>query len=116
MVDQQTNWIDNELNEIGTTTNFTGERLPTLKLETAKITKFLIDKTNPFATWTDTKNNCVKAIIPVLHKNEKKNLWLNKKNPLYRQIMERLKKGQVEFAVSTTGNQKETRYTIVEED
>ena len=57
-----------------------------------------------------------KAIIRVTHKETRKNLWLNVKNPLYGQIIESGKKGTIEFRVSTTGTQNDTRYAIVEED
>ena len=107
------NWLDEECKN-NSTSGFTGEKLPTLKLEQNKITKFSIDFTTPFNKWSDGK--ITKAIIPVTHKNEKKNIWLNVKNPLYKEIIERGRKGQTEFAVSTVGSQSDTRYTIVEED
>lgn len=114
MTDPQTNatdWLEQELAQIQAPT---GDRLPSLKLESGKITKFIVDFSNPFGVWSD--ENGTKAIIPVTHKGEKKNLWLNKKNPLYREICEKGKSGQSEFSISTTGSQKDTRYTIVEED
>jgi hypothetical protein len=58
----------------------------------------------------------VKAMIPVMHKEEKKLLWVNKKNPLYHQMLDKIKTGQTKFKVSTTGSQNDTRYTLVEED
>jgi flagellin-like hook-associated protein FlgL len=108
------NWLQEELDATATHTEFNGEVLP-LKLETGKITKFKIDFTNKFNTWTSA-DGVVKAIIPVEHKGEKKNLWVNKRNPLYQEITKRGIKGQINFAVSTVGTQKETRYTIVDED
>ena len=114
MTETQTNWLDSEI--ANTQTEFTGERLPTLKLEVGKITTFSVDFSQPFNKWTDNATKVMKAIIPVTHKGEKKNLWLNTKNPLYAEICKKGKAGQKEFKVSTTGSQKETRYTIVEED
>ena len=108
-------WMESELESLHTSATPTGERLPALKLEAGKITKFTVDFTNKFNTWTSS-DGVVKAIIPVTHKSEKKNLWLNKQNPLYQQIVQLGAKGQENFAVSTVGSQKETRYTIVEED
>lgn len=110
------NWIDEEINSIQKP--MTEERLPSLKLETNKITKFEIDFRKPFEKWNGEQNGkpVQKAIIPVVHKGERKNFWCNVKNPIYREICERGKKGQVEFVVSTTGSQKDTRYTIVEEE
>lgn len=115
MTEQQTNttnWLDEE--KKNTTSSPAGERLPTLKLETGKITRFTVDFSNPFYKWKD--GEVTKAIIPVTHKGEKKNIWLNTKNPLYHSIIESGIKGQKEFAVSTVGSQKDTRYTIVEDE
>lgn len=111
---EQTNWLDEEAKQLNTTTNF-GEKLPALKLEAGKIVEFTIDFSKQFNKWQNPDKS-VKAIIPVTHKGEKKNLWLNVKNPLYGQLIEAGKKGQTTFKVSTAGTQKETRYTIVVED
>ena len=115
MTEIQTNWLDKEI-ENTHNTEFTGERFPTLKLEAGKITTFEVDFAQPFNKWTGGSPAVTKAIVPVLHKAEKKNIWLNVKNPLYADICRRGKNGQKVFKVSTTGSQKETRYTIVEED
>ena len=111
------NWLDEETKNLNTSTDF-GERLPPLKLEVGKITKFAVDFSKPFKKWNKVEGNTTttKAIIPVTHKDEKKVLWLNVKNPLYGQLCEAGKRGQTEFRVSTTGTQKDTRYAIVEED
>jgi len=112
----QTNtWLEEEALSLHTTATPTGERLPALKLESGKITKFTVDFAQKFNTWT-SPDGVIKAIIPVQHKGEKKNLWMNKSNPLYGQLVQRGSKGQKDFAVSTVGSQKETRYTIVDED
>ncbi|MFA5395272.1 MAG: hypothetical protein WC346_04560 [Methanogenium sp.] len=121
MTDEQTNNLTNWLEEESKTLNINsdfGERLPSLKLEVGKVTKFTVDFSKPFNKWNETKNGktLTKAIIPVLHKGEKKNLWLNVKNPLYGQLIEAGKNGQTEFSVSTTGTQADTRYAIVTED
>ncbi|MDD2657677.1 MAG: hypothetical protein PHD43_23340 [Methylococcales bacterium] len=112
---EPTNWLDEEIKN--TQTEFTGEKLPTLKLEVGKITTFTVDFSIPFNKWTGEsgKKKVTKAIIPVTQKGEKKNLWLNVQNPLYSEICKRGKAGQKEFKVSTTGTQSDTRYTIVEE-
>lgn len=114
---KQLNWLDEELKSTTTpTTEY--EKLETLKLEDGKIVTFKIDFSQPFKKWTKTENGktVTKAIIPVAHKDVKKNLWLNVKNPLYHELCEAGKKGQVEFKVSTTGTQNNTRYKIVVED
>lgn len=112
----QLDWLDKELENSQTLP--AGERLPALKLEVGKLTTFTVDFSNPFNKWTGEsgKSKVTKAIIPVTHKGEKRNLWLNVKNPLYAEICRRGKAGQTEFRVSTTGTQADTRYTIVEED
>jgi len=115
MADKITNWLEDESKELNTNTNF-GEKLPALKLEAGKIVEFTVDFSQPFNKWIDNSNGTVKKIIPVTHKGEKKNLWLNVKNPLYVQLIEAGKNGQTTFKVSTTGTQKETRYMIVTED
>jgi len=112
---KETSWIDEELKDL-TTPNSNYEKLESLKLEAGKIVKFTIDFSNPFDKWQDPKNGTIKAIIPVTHKEVKKNFWLNIKNPLYRELCERGKKGETTFAVSTNGSQKDTKYSIVEED
>lgn len=108
-----TNWIEEEVTK--TQTQPTGERLPPLKLEAGKIVSFTIDFTNPFNKWSDGQG-VTKALIPVTHKEEKKILWMNTKNPLYHELLLKGKTGQTSFKVSTTGTAKETRYSIVEED
>lgn len=115
MTDTQIDWIDEELKNISTpNTNY--EKLESLKLEAGKIIKFTIDFSKPFEKWTDPKTGTVKAIIPVTHKEVKKNFWLNVKNPLFHELLDRGRKGEVTFAVSTNGSQKDTKYSIVEED
>lgn len=114
---QNLTWLDEELTNLQAQTQTLNiEQRPTLKLEAGKVTKFSVDFTKPFASWIDKDKGTTKKILPVTHKGEKKYLWLNTKNPLYRRLAEAGKKGQTEFAVSTTGSQKETRYTLVEED
>lgn len=107
-------WIDEEVSNTQTKAP-TGERLPALKLESEKITTFVVDFSNPFSKWSDGKG-VTKALIPVVHKTDRKILWLNTKNPLYGKLLLRGKKGQYTFKVSTTGTATDTRYTIVEED
>lgn len=114
---KETNWLEEESKNT-TQPNETFERLESLKLENGKITSFKVDFSQPFKKWTkiDNGKTTVKAIIPVLHKEVRKSLWLNVKNPLYSQLIEEGKKGVTDFKVSTTGTQAETRYAIVVED
>lgn len=112
------NWIEEETKNIQTpVSDF--EKLESLKLENGKVITFKVDFSNPFKKWNKQEINgktTTKAIIPVTHKETKKNLWLNVKNPLYSQLLEAGKKGIVEFKVSTVGTQNDTRYTIVTDD
>lgn len=112
----QVNWLDKESEELNKQASFDGEKLPALQFEEGKIVKFKIDFSEPFKQFDDTENKCVKAIIPVEHKGEKKILWLNKRNPLYREIVNKGKEGVTEFAVSQTGSKANTKYHLVEED
>lgn len=107
-------WLKEEISNKPTNQEF--EALEPLKLETNKITTFSVDFSKPFAKWNDMSNGITKAIIPVMHKEVRKNLWLNVRNPLYSEICSRGLAGQTTFKVSTVGTQKDTRYTIVEED
>lgn len=74
-----------------------------------------IDFSEPFKKWTDTENNAIKKIIPV-HVGEVDLVWwLNVKNPIYKQIMEKGANGQTEFTVLQTGNKQTTKYILVED-
>lgn len=108
------NWLKEEISNKPINQEY--ETLEALKLETNKITTFSVDFSKPFSKWNDMSNGTTKAIIPVMHKEVRKNLWLNIRNPLFQEICSRGLKGQTTFKVSTTGTQKDTRYTIVEDD
>lgn len=112
------NWLEEETKNLKGSSSGDYEKLESVKLESGKIVKLTIDFSKPFNKWTETKDGktVIKAIIPVTHKDIKKNLWLNTKNPLYGILCEAGKKGQTEFKISTTGSQKDTKYTLVEED
>lgn len=107
------NWLKIEQENL-ISTKFDGEILPALKLEEGKIVTFMVDFSKEFGKWTD--GTVIKKIVPVTHKEEKKNLWLNVKNPLYKQIVDKGINGQTVFKVSTVGHAQDTRYTIVEEE
>ena len=113
-----TNWMNEELNTITTQTENNQTYLPSMKFEENKIVEFTVDFTNKFTKWQGTGGRnggtVTKAIIPVMHNNEKKVLWLNVKNPLYHELVKRGSSGQKVFKVIQTGKQKETKYNIVE--
>jgi hypothetical protein len=110
-----TDWLDEEIKNISPAPA-EYEKLEALKLETGKVFSFIVDFSKPFAKWENKANGIIKAIIPVEHKGVKKVLWLNVKNPLYREICERGKKGITKFNVSVSGSQKDTKYNLVEID
>ena len=117
MTEEQTkaNWLDKEAETLDKQTNFDGESLPALKLEENKVSSFEIDFSEPFREWVDNENNATKAIIPVTEKDVKKVWWLNKKNPIYKDIVHAGRNGQTNFKVMQTGNQKNTKYNLVKE-
>ena len=110
-------WIDEELKTIASG-SLDIERLPTVKFESGKVTEIVIDSSKPFPTWTGkskgSDKEVTKYIIPCTVKGEKMNFWCNKKNPLARELMTRMKEGKTTFRIIQTGNQAETRYTIIE--
>ena len=85
-------WLTNEEEELNKQTTFDGEKLPSLQFEENKVTAFTVDFTEPFNEWEDTENKSTKAIIPVSQGEVKLNLWLNKKNPLYKDLIHAGKK------------------------
>ena len=111
---KKVNWLEEEAEELKNT-SFDGERLPALKLEENKIAEIEIDFSNPFEEWTSEDGN-LKKIVPVTMKGEKLVWWLNVKNPVYNKIVKRGLEGQTKFKVLQTGTQKNTRYTLIEDD
>jgi len=109
------NWLEAEAEELDKQTSFTGEKLPSLQFEENKVIRFTVDFEVPFGAYDDTTNKCVKAIIPVEQNGVKKILWLNKKNPLYKDLVHKGREGQREFVVIQTGNKASTKYSLVEE-
>jgi len=108
-------WIKEELEELEENSPFDGERKPALQLEENKPVKMKIDFSEPFKKWVDTENNTVKKIVPVHVGAVDLVWWLNVKNPIYKQIMEKGADGQTEFTVLQTGNKKTTKYILVED-
>lgn len=111
---EETNWLNKELEEVKNTA-FDEDRKPALKLEENKIVKMTIDFTNPFEKWIDNENNTIKKIIPVKVGAGEFVWWLNVKNPVYSQIIEKGSKGQTEIKVLQTGNKQTTKYTLIED-
>jgi ribonuclease BN (tRNA processing enzyme) len=110
---EESNWLQKEAEETKNTA-FDEDRSPALKLEENKITEITVDFSIPFEKWEDEENHTVKKIIPVTSKGEKFVWWLNVKNPVYGQIVNKGLEGQTVFKVLQTGNKQNTKYTLVE--
>ena len=112
-------WIQEELATIKEAKKDYVEK-PSLKLEEDKITEFSVDFNEKFDSWIDPQDNTVKKIIPVMAKNAEgkeveHNLWINVRNPLYRQLLDDGSKGITQFKVHRTGQKKNTRYNLIKE-
>ena len=110
---EETNWLTKEAEKLKETT-FDGERLPALKLEENKITEIVVDASKEFDSWKDTESNAVKKLVPVSVGEEKFIWWLNVRNPIYSQMIEKLQTKQTKFKILQTGTQNKTRYALVE--
>lgn len=110
-------WLDEE--EKNLIKPITGERLPSLKLEQKKVTQITIDFSKPFEKWDGDYQGkkITKAIIPctVTGDATRYNFWLNKKNPLFAQLIRSGREGKTTFKIIATGTQTDTRYNIVDE-
>lgn len=112
-------WLQAEEERIATQGETVFEKLPAMKFEENKLIEITILYDQPFASYetTDMKGGkVVKAIIPILHNNEKKNLWLNKRNPLYKDIIKLGKDNPAKLAiikVMQTGQKQNTKYILV---
>ena len=111
--DMNTNWLDQEQKELEQSKPDM-ERQPSLKLEENKVTEFDVDFSKPFEKWEDSENNVIKAMIPVIQGGEEKLFWLNTKNPTYRKIIDAGKTGQKTFKIMRTGQNKDTRFILVD--
>ncbi len=110
-----TNWLEEEAEEINKQATYEGEKLPSLQFEEGRIVEFEVDFSKKFAEYNDQTNKVVKAIIPVTEKGVKKILWLNKKNPLYGEMILAGKNGQNKFKVIQIGSKANTKYNLVRE-
>jgi len=109
---EQINWLEEEILQNQVPSDY--EKLPSLKLLPNKLTEIEVDFNKQFEKWTDSETKTTKAIIPVKLAGVRHNFWLNTKNPLYHQLLEKGKMGIVKFKVLQTGTQKDTRYNIVD--
>jgi hypothetical protein len=109
-------WLDDEAKslEIGGSEI---ERLPSVKFETGKILTLEIDATAPFKKWHGKMGDkdITKAVIPCVVNGERRNLWMNIRNPTYREIVNKVKDGTTTIKMTMTGSQADTRYQLLEE-
>jgi len=107
-------WLDEELANTQQQANF--EELPSMKFVEKKITEIEIDFCKPFDSWNGEQSGkqVTKKIIPIIHNGERKNWWMNVRNPVYHEIIEKGIAGQTKFKILQTGTQASTRYSIVE--
>lgn len=111
-----TDWMAKEL-ESNTKAKFQGDRNPPVKFQEGVVKSLTIDFSEPFREYRTEKNGkpLVKAIIEVLEGGEKKVFWLNKNNPLYREILEAGRSGQRVFRIVQSGKEASTRYMLLKE-
>lgn len=110
---ENTNWLQTEAELIKNTTSYE-DRLPALKLEENKITEITIDFSKEFEKWTDDESGSVKKIIPVKVKDQSFVWWLNVRNPVYAQIIQKGASGQTTFKILQTGSKQNTKYNLVD--
>ena len=112
---QNTDWLKQEAKTLKENA-FDGEHKPALKLEENKIVTMTIDFSEPFRKWIDpTDDKIVKKIIPVKVGEAELVWWLNVKNPVYGEIIQKGAEGQTEFKVMQTGNKANTKYNLVQD-
>lgn len=110
---KEINWLQQEAEELKSTA-FDENKAPALKLEENKITEMIVDFSKPFEVWKDPDTETIKKIIPVKVKEQDFVWWLNVKNPIYHQIVQKGVAGQKSFKVLQTGSKQNTKYTLVE--
>lgn len=112
---QTSNWLDDEVAKLEKAKKEMSNLPEGLVLKDGTIVEVEIDFSKKFEDWHDEENATIKSIIPVTQNGVKKTWWLNKRNPVYADVIRRGKAGQTKFKISTSGKAKQTRYTIVEE-
>ena len=109
----QESWIQEELSKLKMNQELNSERKQPLKFEENTTIEFSIDASEPFKEWYDEENLTTKKIIPCKMGTEEYVWWLNVKNPVYTQIMEKIAEGQMTFKLMRTGKGKASRYVFV---
>lgn len=105
-------WIDEELVNLEENSNY--EKKPSVKFADGVITELEIDFSNKFEEWIDHSSGKKKCIIPVTESGSKKNWWLNKKNPIYKEIMTAYKNTKItKFKIIQIGSGENTTYKLI---
>lgn len=86
-----------------------------LILKQGTIAEIDVDFSNEFESYFDEENKTMKAIIPVKENGIAKTWWLNKRNPLYADLIKRGRNGQIKFKIATMGEKKATRYSFIDD-
>ena len=97
------------------------EKLPYPIFAQNKITMIEVDAREPFKEWIDKENGKKKAIIPctslIEGKYVKCKFWLNKHNPIYKEIIKACRdapdRANVVFNILQTGSKEKTQYQII---
>lgn len=85
------------------------------RIEPDTIVTIQIDLTTKPKEEYDTLGECTKVELPIMYNNQWVTWSLNRKNPIYRKLVEGWSKGQKTFKISRTGKGKTTRYNIMDE-
>lgn len=112
---QTSNWLDNETAKLESQKKEMSDLPEGLVLKAGTLVSVEVDFSKKFEEWKDEENNTIKAIVPVTQNGEKRTWWLNKRNPIYADLIKRGKEGQTKFKISTIGEKKQTRYTFIDE-
>ena len=104
-------WIQNELNNMSVREEFV--KAPALKPKENVPFEIEVNTTKPFETWKSQDGLNTKKIILVKNEGEEKIWWLNPANPTYKELLQKLTKGETKFKLIQTGTQKNTRYVFI---
>ena len=85
-----------------------------MQLEDGKITSFVIEVKEDWKKYVGDDGG-TRKIVTVIHDHKEKIWFLNTRNPLYKEIVLKLKEGTRSFKIMRTGKRKDTRYTLVNE-
>lgn len=112
---ETTDWLNDEVTKLDKAKKEISDLPEGLVLKAGTLVEIEIDFSNKFEEWYDEENGTMKSLIPAMQNGVKKTWWLNKKNPVYADVIRRGRDKQTKFKISTTGEKKQTRYAIVEE-